>query len=197
MSAEFDFKDLWAKQPVNPLDIESLLLKIKNFKSRSLRRLLILNILLIATSAFLLFFWHSYQPQFIATKIGISLTILAMAIYALTYNKLFSSYQAIDNTQNNSQYLQNLISIRARQQFMQKTMLSFYFVMLSVGVCLGQYEYISRMTILREIFAWTITLVWFGFVWFYLRPRQIKKETEKVNEIITKFKTINSQLTDA
>jgi hypothetical protein len=37
--------------------------------------------------------------------------------------------------------------------------------------------------------------LWFGFVWLYLRPKQIKKENAKINALIEKFETINKQLT--
>jgi len=194
MDNNIDFKDLWNKQAVSQPNKEDLLSRLNKFKISSLRRLIISNVLLIATSAFIIFIWYYYQPQLITTKIGIVLTILAMVIYLFNYNKLFSSYKAIDNTQSNNEYLQKLISIRTKQQFMQSTMLSLYFIILSLGICLYIYEYTSRMTTFWAIFAYSITLTWIAFNWFYIRPRQIKKQETKINELISKFETINKQL---
>jgi len=194
MDNNIDFKDLWNKQAVSQPNKEDLLSRLNKFKISSLRRLIISNVLLIATSAFIIFIWYYYQPQLITTKIGIVLTILAMVIYLFNYNKLFSSYKAIDNTQSNNEYLQKLIIIRTKQQFMQSTMLSLYFIILSLGICLYIYEYTSRMTTFWAIFAYSITLTWIGFNWFYIRPRQIKKQETKINELISKFETINKQL---
>ena len=189
-----DFKDLWKKQTVNQPDIKDLLTRISKFKKAALRSLWITNIMLFATSAFIVFIWMYYQPQFISTKIGIVLTILAMAVYVFVYNKLMTDYKNIDSTQTNQEYLQKLISIKKKQQFLQTKMMTFYFALLTIGICLYMYEYTSRMSILGASLAYGITLLWMLFNWFYLRPKQIKKQQEKINTLIEKFEEINSQL---
>ena len=189
-----DFKDLWKKQTVNQPNIEDLMARLKQFKKAGLRSLWITNILLFATSAFILFVWYYYQPQFISTKIGIVLTILAMVIYVVVYNRLLGSFKNIDATQTNQEYLQKLILIRKKQQFIQSTILSLYFVLLGSGISLYMYEYASRMTILWASFTYGITLLWIGFNWFYIRPKQIKKQQSKINELIARFEDINKQL---
>lgn len=189
-----DFKDLWKKQTVSQPNIEDLMARLKQFRKAGLRSLWITNILLFATSAFILFVWYYYQPQFISTKIGIVLTILAMVIYVVVYNQLLGSYKNIDATQTNQEYLQKLILIRKKQQFIQSTMLSLYFFLLGVGISLYMYEYACRMTIFWASFTYGITLLWIGFNWFYIRPKQIKKQQSKINELIARFEDINKQL---
>ena len=175
-----DFRDLWKQQTVSPPNMEELLSKLKHFKKVSLRKLIITNVLLIATSVFIGFIWYKYQPEFISTKIGIVLMIFAMALYLFIYNKLASFYKTIDGNQSNTEYLRKLVSIKTKQQFLQSTVLSLYFILLGSGLSLYMYEYTSRMTILWAIIAYGVTLGWVGFTWFYLRPKQIKKEEEKL-----------------
>lgn len=194
MDNNIDFKDLWKQQAVSPPNIEELLSKLKYFKRVSLRKLVITNVLLIATSAFIIFIWYFYQPMFISTKIGIILTISAMLMYLFVYNKLVGFYKTIDGTQSNSEYLQKLISIKTKQHFLQSTMLSLYFILLGSGLCLYMYEYTSRMTIFWGIFTYVVMLGWIGFTWFYLRPKEIKKEQARVNGLIAKFEAVNKQL---
>lgn len=194
MDNNIDFKDLWKQQAVSPPNIEELLSKLKYFKRVSLRKLVITNVLLIATSAFIIFIWYFYQPEFISTKIGIILTISAMLMYLFVYNKLVGFYKTIDGTQSNSEYLQKLISIKTKQHFLQSTMLSLYFILLGSGLCLYMYEYTSRMTIFWGIFTYLVMLGWIGFTWFYLRPKEIKKEQGRVNGLIAKFEAVNKQL---
>lgn len=194
MDNNIDFKDLWKQQAVSPTNIEELLSKLKYFKRVSLRKLVITNVLLIATSAFIIFIWYFYQPEFISTKIGIILTISAMLMYLFVYNKLVAFYKTIDGTQSNSEYLQKLISIKTKQHFLQSTMLSLYFILLGSGLCLYMYEYTSRMTIFWGIFTYVVMLGWIGFTWFYLRPKEIKKEQARVNGLIAKFEAVNKQL---
>ena len=189
-----DFKDLWKKQTVNEPNIDDILMRLKQFKKANLRSLWKTNILLFATSAFILFVWYHYQPQFISSKIGIVLAILAMAMYVAVYNRLLKDFKHIDATQTNREYLEKLILIKRKQQFMQSTMLSWYFVLLLVGICLYMYEYTSRMTVLYAMVTYAVTLLWIAFNWFYLRPKQIKKQEKKINDLIAKFEEINNQL---
>ena len=189
-----DFKDLWKKQTVSQPNIEDLMARLKQFKKASLRSLLKTNILLFATSAFILFVWYYYQPQFISTKIGIVLAIVAMVMYVSVYNGLLNIYKDIDATQTNQEYLQKLILIKRKQQFMQSTILSWYFVLLLTGICLYMYEYAIRMTVFYALVTYGVTLLWIGLNWFYIRPKQIKKQQEKINELIAKFEDVNEQL---
>ncbi|WP_433813950.1 hypothetical protein [Flavobacterium johnsoniae] len=189
-----DFKDLWKKQAISQPDMTDLLARVNKFKKTGLRCLWITNILLLATSVFIAFVWFYYQPQFISTKIGIVLVILAMLIYLMTYNKLLGNYKNIEANQTNHDYLQKLIEIKKKQQFLQTKMMSFYFIALTIGICLYMYEYASRMTALGAGLTYGITLFWMLFNWFYLRPKQIKKQQEKINSLIDKFEEINNQL---
>ncbi|MCR4032963.1 MULTISPECIES: hypothetical protein [Flavobacterium] len=188
-----DFKDLWKKQTISQPDMKDLLERVNTFKKAALRSLLIVNILLFATSAFVIFIWIYYQPQFVSTKIGIIVTILAMMLYVFVYNKLSGEYKNIDSTQTNHEYLHKLIVIKKKQQFLQTKMMSFYFVFLTIGICLYMYEYASRMSLLGASLAYGITLLWMFFNWFYIRPKQIKKQQEKINSLIEKFEEINNQ----
>ncbi|MCC9072767.1 hypothetical protein LNQ49_14365 [Flavobacterium sp. F-65] len=194
MDNNIDFKDLWKKQSVSQPNIEELLSKLKHFKRVSLRILIITNIILLTTCAFIVFIWYHYQPQFISTKIGIILTVLAMVMYLFVYNKLILSYQNIDSTQSNNEYLRKLVSIKTKQQFLQSTILSLYFILLGSGLSLYMYEYVYKMTLFWGIFSYGVMLAWIGFTWFYLRPKEIKKQQNKINSLIAKFETINNQL---
>lgn len=189
-----DFKDLWKKQTISQPNIEDLLARLKQFKKAGLRTLWITNILLFATCAFIIFVWYNYQPKFISTKIGIVLAILAMVIYLGFYNRFASSYKNIVTAQTNQEYLQKLILIKKKQQFMQSTMLSLYFLLLGIGICFYLYEYTLRMTAFWAVFTYGVTLLWMGFNWFYLRPKQIKKQQSKLNDLIAKFEEVNNQL---
>ena len=194
MTNNVNLEELWASQTTSQPNANDLFLKIKELKKNNFKKLIITNILLIATSVFIIFIWVYYQPQLLTTKIGIILTILSMALYLFAYNQSFSLLRNTSNTQSNSEYLRNLLDIKTKQQFLQTTMLNLYFVLLSTGICLYMYEYTLRMTVFWALFAYSVTLTWIGFTWFYLRPRQIKKQQTKIDDIITRFEIIIKQL---
>lgn len=197
MATNIDFKNIWKQQTSNKPNLEELLGKLKKFRNQNLRRLIFANIGLITTSLLIIFIWYRYQPQMITTKIGIVLVILAMVMFLFAYNKMFMVFYKIDQTQSNNEYLQSLYVIKSKQKFMQTTILNLYFIMLFLGIVFYMYEYTSRMTFSSGVLAYAVTLAWIAFNWFYLRPRTIKKQEGKLNELINKFEEINNQLKES
>lgn len=189
-----DFKDLWKRQSIKEPDMKDLMSRLNKFKKAGLRNVWILNILLVLTSVFIVFIGVYYNPQFISTKIGILLTILAMVMYLFVYNKLLRNYKNISTTQTNHEYLQELLLIKKKQQFLQTKMIGYYFVVLTIGIGLYMYEYASRMSLVGLCLTYGVTLLWIGFNWFYLRPKQIKKQENKIDTLIAKFEEVNQQL---
>lgn len=194
MDNNINFKDLWAQQTTSQPNKDDLFLQINKLKTANLRKLIVSNLLLIATSIFIIFIWAYYQPQLLTTKIGIILTIFAMIIYLFSYNQSFSLFIKTTNTHSNSEYLKDLLAIKTKQQFLQTTMLNLYFVLLSLGIGLYMYEYTSRMITFWGIFTYAITTIWILFNWFYLRPKQIKKQQSKLDEIINNLEMLDKQL---
>ncbi|OCA70819.1 hypothetical protein BBI01_12830 [Chryseobacterium artocarpi] len=196
MDTNIDFKNIWKQQTSNKPDLKELLGKLKKFKNENLRKIIIMNILLITTSLGIAFIWYRYQPQLITTKTGIILVILAMIIFLFAYNKMFMVFYKIDNTQSNSEYLQSLYTVKNKQKFMQTTMLNTYFIILFLGICLYMYEYASLMTFTSAVIAYAATFSWIAINWFYIRPKTIKKQEAKIDGLINKFEEINKQLKD-
>ena len=195
MNPNINFNELWAKQKTGEPDIENLLSKMNTFKKSNLKKLIITNLLLITTSLFIILIWVYFQPQMITTKIGIIVTILAMVIFVIGYNQSFVLFRKQTNTLSTAEYLKDLLAIKAQQEFMQTTMLNLYFILLSIGIGLYMFEYTVRMTAFWGIVAYGITSIWILFNWFYLRPKQIKKQQSKLDEIIGKFEELHEQLT--
>jgi amino acid permease len=194
MEDNIDFKGLWAKQAVGLPDADDLFLKLHHLKKSNLKKLVLTNLVLIATSVFIVYIWYYFQPQFISTKIGIVLTILAMVVYLFAYNQLLPSFRKTTTDLSNQEYLQTLMKIRTKQEFLQTKMLHVYFIMLSIGICLYMIEYASMMPPVWAIVTYGLTLFWMGFCWFYLHPRTVKKQQAKLNELISKMEALTQQL---
>lgn len=194
MDNKINFNELWAKQTSIEPNPEQLLLQISKMKRMYFRKLVITNLMLIAVSVFIVLIWVYYLPQLLSTKVGIILIILAMAVFLFAYNKSYPLFKENINSKSNADYLKELLAIKSKQQFMHTTMLNIYFILLSAGIGLYMYEYTSRMTIFWGIVVYGITLIWILFNWFYLRPKQIKKQQLKLDDMIAKFKQLNKQL---
>lgn len=194
MHDNVNFKELWAKQTSIAPNPENLIAEIKKMHQYNLKKLVFTNILLIATSIFIILIWIYYQPQLLTTKIGIILIILAIVVFLLAYNKSYSLFKNYKYSQSNSDYLKNLLAIKGKQKFMETTMLNLYFVLLSIGVGLYMFEYTSRMKPIWGLVTYGITFLWILFNWFYLRPKQINKQRAKLDTIISKFEMVTKQL---
>ena len=189
-----DLKSIWNQKQVIQPNIDELLLKLDKFKQSKLRKLILTNVLLIATCAFVLFIWYYFQPQYLTTKIGIVLTVLSMLFYIFYNNKMFSTLKSMDEMQSNVDYLDSLKLLKTKELQIQTKILNIYFILLSIGIGLYMYEYTSKMMLMGGIMAYLITGIWFAINWFLLRPKVIKKEQAKIEVLIQKFDNMNKQL---
>lgn len=196
MKSPINLNELWAKQSSAVPDMAELFLKADQLKRSQLRKIIITNVLLMATSGFISFIWFYFEPQFLSTKIGIVLVLLAMALFLAVYNQNIPLLKKQDEEQNSAAYLKNLLAIKNKQKFLQGRMLSLYFILLSLGVGLYMIEPCEQMSRMGALCAYGITALWVLFNWFYIRPRQIKKQDTKLNEVIAKFEAISRQLQD-
>ena len=76
---------------------------------------------------------------------------------------------------------------------MNKTMLTAYFILLTIGVTLYFIEYASRGSLLFQVLAYGITFAWIIFNWVYIRTRTIKKQQRAINDIIERLEEVNRQ----
>jgi len=194
METNIDFKKIWNKQKIKTPKVEVLYAKANKLKKRNFLKLIVVNIIALLTIAFIGFIWYYYQPELVTTKIGIVLTILAMIIFIFPYNKQFSLLSKTKTEPNSKEYLQQLIKLKEKQTFQQTTILSVYFIILSLGIGLYIFEYVSKMSITWIITSYAITLLWIAINWFYLRPKTIRKQNAKINTLLVEFEKLSHQI---
>lgn len=197
MESNIDLKALWKGQAVPEANMETLMKRVTALRASKRKNILIVNLTLIPTMLFIAWIWFYYEPQYLTTKIGIVLTIGAIVISLITHNKLIPLYKTLNSDQFNSDYLKNLLLVQKREFFIQTKIISLYFLMLSVGIGLYMYEYASRMSVTGFAATYVITALWMVFNWFYIRPKQIRKSQQKLNEVITQLEHVCRQLRDA
>ena len=132
----------------------------------------------------------------ISTKLGIVMIILAMALFVFVSNQTIPLLSKVDFDLDIRESIKQLFKYREKQIFLQTTMLNIYFIILSAGICLYMFEYASKMTFLLAAVSYFTTLLWIAFNWFYLRPKQIKKQRSKTEELISKLEKFNVQISE-
>jgi hypothetical protein len=191
---ETNFKDLWQSQNTDAdLNPKAIIAKAKQLQKKTRLKLLLSNGLLFATMLFIIGIVVYYQPQMITTKIGTILVVIAILMAITASSSLISLSNKSDDQTNNAEYLQQLLLFKKKQAFFQTTIMKLYFILLGLGIALYMIEYTLRMSRLGAIAAYGITALWMAVNWFYFRPKIIKKQQQKLNEVIANLENINKQ----
>lgn len=193
-SDNIDFTALWSGQKTASPDRAALFSKINAYKHAQKRKLLASNLMLTMTGLFIGFIWFYFKPEFITTKLGIVLILLAILAWLFASNKMYSLLKPIDLTQTNRSHLQSLMALQSKQRFMHSTMTNLYFLLLSGGLALYLFEYTTRMTAVWAVSAYCITGLWVLFNWFVFRPRLIRKQRAALDEMIAKVELLSQQM---
>lgn len=191
---ETNFKELWqAQNTTSNTDSKEIVLKAKHFQRKTRIKLLLSNLLLFATMLFIIGIVLYFKPQMITTKIGTILVLIAIIMQIATATKLITLIKESDTQTSNVEYLNQLLIIKVKQAVLQSFIMALYFILLGLGLALYMFEYVLRMTLLGGLLTYGITGLWIAFNWFYLRPKIIKKQQQKLNDSIAALENMNNQ----
>ena len=197
MENNINLKALWSQQAVPPANQSDIFSKIEKHKSAGLKKMILLNSLLFLTIVFVILIWIYFKPQLWTTKIGIVLAILPMVTVMIFSNRIIPLYRKTPGIQSNSDYLHNLLEIMNKESYMQTKIMNLYFILLPIGIGLYMYEYTAKMPSVWGIVVYGVVGMWFALNWFVLRPKIIRKNTGKVNDLVQQLEKVKEQLKEA
>ena len=195
MSDFNDIQNLWQSQPAVKIPDVELIIKAAN-KNR--KQMITKNVLALVTLGGTLIF-SAYiglvaDFQFVTTKLGIVIIMISISAALIINSQLLSLIlNKTNDVASNQDYLNQLIAYRNKQRFFQTKGIAAYFLLLTLGFILYLYEFYARNHAFG-IKAYATTLLWIAFAWFYLRPRRIKKQEKKINDLISQIESISGQL---
>ena len=196
MKDDIELKNLWAQQSVAPPNVEELQSKIASVKRSKLTKLLLVNATMIGTSIYLGIIWYFLRPQMLTTTLGFVVVIIGMLAYLIAYNRLYADISSFDENQSNQEFIGSVIKLNENERFIRTRMLQIYFITLTLGSFLAMYEYILLVSPPWSFIILALTAIWYAINWFYFRPMIIRKEEEKVKNIIDKYEVISQQNND-
>lgn len=190
---EIDFKDIWQSQRINAdSNAEAIVTKAKQLQKKTRVKIILGNLLLFVTMLFIIGIVIYFKPQMVTSKIGI-LLVLAAIIMQITASSKLVVWNKSNGQKSNLDYLQQLVLFKKKQAFLQSTIMNIYFVLLGLGIVLYMIEYTIRMSALAAILTYGLTLAWIALNWFYIRPKMINKQQQKLNDVISNLESINEQ----
>lgn len=191
---EFDqIEALWAKHTVDvKISADEMLKQAKkevngmNFKSR-------LNIAGMVLSFFLMASLWLFDFQSWTTHLGISIIIIAIAVYTII---LYNNYRIIaksDFTVNPNEFISKLKIYQLDRFSLYNRLYWFYAIALSLGMVLFFFEILGNMQPWIQILFVIISFGWMIFCSTLVRKAVIKKDKERIALLIEKFERISSQ----
>ncbi len=195
MNNDIDLQALWQQQPsVPPPDTKELFARVAKLKRKNRKKLILTNVLLIATCIYLCWIVWMIHPKMVTTWLSLATLLVAMISYLVVYNRM-SPLLLKDNTDKSAQeYLQQLILLKKKQEFLFTKMLTLYFILLTIGMALYFVEIAAPLGLIGRVITYTVTGAFFLFAWFYIRPRKIRKQRAELNTVIEKLEAVSGQL---
>jgi hypothetical protein len=195
MSTEMDFKSLWNKQSTSDMpDTKELFSKADGIKKKTRNKLIGLNLVLLANVGIMVYMGFNIEHEHLTTKIGLILIVIAIVSYLIASNQIMPILFKTDFETSIQEYLDQLIRIKRKQDFLNKVMINIYFILLSAGLFLYMLQFVAKMSLIWGIVYFVLSFGWIAFAWFYMRPRGIKKKAKALNDMIEKLEEVNGQL---
>lgn len=189
-----NFTDIWNKKTVEIPNIHEIKSKADIYRKKQLKATICHMSVLLATAFGIIFIWNVIDFKMISIVVGFVLILIALGLYIfLSYQKI-SMIRKINPSISNQQYLASLKKLHLQQIYMQTKGIGIYYILMTLGFAFYFYEFALRMSTSARIMVYGLTSLWLAVTWFVLRPRQIRKQNEKILKIIDSLETIENVL---
>ncbi|MEO9020501.1 MAG: hypothetical protein ABI237_15710 [Ginsengibacter sp.] len=180
-----DIKNVWQTSGEESLpDAGEITLRIQKTRRRMIRKNIIGGTILCFTFFYICFIGWYYHFEQWTTRAGIVIILLAILL-GVTFNTRLVQLllKHGDLTLDNAAYLHQLIHLRNTQRAIRTKGISLYFLLLTLGIVLYMMEF-ARRSLSFGIIAYTLTLAWIAFSWFYIRKKTVARQEREINEQI-------------
>lgn len=190
-----DLKNAWKQvTPERLLLPDELKKKANQYRSRQIKKVIWSILSLMATFVVFIYIFTNYTPEYKVMYWGLTITGLAV-ILAIVWQTLMLTFlvKPVDALSDTKTFLTHWQAYQKKTEWGQRTGISIYFIMLSIGITLYLFEFAQRNW-LWGIGIYAVTGLWIAFNWFYLRPRIIEKKTAKLKMLMVEAERISNQL---
>lgn len=194
---EINLNQLWqSQQNIPKMDASAIVHKAKQLQRKTKIKLILGNVLLFATMIFIIGIVYYFQPKMMTTKMGSLLVLFSILMQIIASGRMIPLLNKNNAQTNPIDYLNHLLDFKKKQAFLQTTIMTLYFIFLSLGLALYMIEFTMKGSITFIIAVYGITLLWIAFNWFYIRPKTIRKQQQKLDEVIQSLENITAQFSD-
>lgn len=192
---EFDhIEALWATHTVDVKISADEMLKQAKKEVNGMRTKSLLNIAgMVLSFLSVAALWLFFDFQSWTTHVGISIIIIAVAVYTLI---LYNNYRIISNsdfTANPNDFIARLKLYQLGRLRMYSRLYWFYAIALSLGMTLYFFEILDQLEQWAQLLALGLSFGWIIFCSTILRKAIIQRDKERIALLIEKFERISGQ----
>ncbi|MCJ8152612.1 hypothetical protein MKJ01_02405 [Chryseobacterium sp. SSA4.19] len=194
MKTSYNFQEIWNQKQTDIPNIEEIKAKAEKYRKKQVLKDIGMIALLLFSAFTALFIWIFADFSFFTTKFGIMLLLIGVFSYTVLVYQKVNILKKINTSATNQEYLAGIKKAEQQQIYMQTKGLSFYYLILSAGFAFYFYEFALKMPWLKTILVYGLTFSWAAVSWFIIRPRQIRKQKEKISAVINSLELIEKDL---
>lgn len=171
-------------------DANTIIKQIKKARGKMLRKNIIGVVALTLTFLWVGFVGWYYHFEHWTTKAGIIIVLVAIILGVFFNSWLIQLLlRNSDPASENRIFLQQMIRYRNVQQAIKNRGILLYYILLTTGLCLYMVEFAKR-SLLFGIIAYTLSLGWIIFTWFYFHKKISKRQEQQLNEQIGRLEKV-------
>ena len=189
-----NFRDIWNKKNAEIPNIQEIKSTADKYKKKQLQSTTWHIFSLSFTTVMIIFIWNLIDFKMFTTTLGIILILIALVLYIYLFSQDINVIRKINPSISNQEYLSSLKKLQRQKLYMQTKGISIYYILLTTGFAFYLYEFALLMPRIGWILAYGLTFLWLAIVWFFLRPRQIKKQNEKISTVIDSLELLEKDL---
>ena len=180
-----DLQQLWQETAPEPaLSANELIGLVRKQRLKLLARLAGSVLALLLTLPVMIWVYVDYHPVYATTRLSIIMMIIAIVAGIFMQSRsLPLLLKPLKEDVDNQAMILALQKLRQKQKFIHTTFISWYFVVLGVAMAMYLFEFVHR-NLWFAIGTYVLTFGWYAFAWVYLRPRNIRKQNERLDAMI-------------
>ena len=188
-----DLKAIWLTANTDSLPASGEMLRMaKKFRNGKIRHKLIMIFIAVLLAAVMIFGAINNGLTMVSSWIGEACLIVTCMLLAFT--NIRSIRRFIDfKDSTNKEFVEFMEQTRRNQlYYYQKTQVAGMGIS-SIGLLLYFYEIVYRDTVVF-IITYSIAFLYLAFMWFYIRPRNFKRQNLKMDKTVRKLHDISNQI---
>lgn len=190
METNYNFQDIWKQKETSAPDSQSIIKKANSYKRKQLLIDIRMLACMILTAIGIIVIWNLIDFQLFTTRLGIILILIALGMYAYLFSQNISVIRKINPSTSNQKYLSAIKKLENQQSYMQTRGISIYYILLGLGFAFYFYEFALRMSSLGVVLSYGLTFLWMAITWFFIRPKQVRKQREKISAVINSLESL-------